>query len=997
MARFGSLGGLAGFGAERALTSTLGIAGSGVGALLGGGLLAGGALATTAVGMGTDLAGTGQALHGITTTAQAMDKLDVAIATYGKNSRQAVTAQKQLNAAMAEFDPRVRKAYMAAAQTSVAFGDMFHKLTAPAAKTGADIIRQIMLVGEKFLPTIGKFAAENTKIIQKGLQPLFSWLQQAGPQGGLGIFTDLEKIFQKRLPQSIHMLTQAFELFMKVLDAAAQHTGGLIKGLDHFFTKWNSPQNWGQVHHVVESLIHMFDVWLNLFKQIGGALFAVFKPAVGFGTQFIGMLADIIGKIRTWLNLTTTQAALHSLFEAHLAQIKALFGLLNVLLPVLEQTALAFIKVEAAVSQVVAGALRVFVWMINQILRIPLAKTLLGWVFALYLMRSALRSVTVMMGLNSGAGLLGSILGVGRATTATTGLFYGMAGAETTAAGATTGLAATITGTLFPALTALATRFGPMLGLIGAGALGAAMAFTEPSASAKQSIKDLGLKSVGNGVYWSKNTGYVTVSQSGAVTPTTLSGAATHPTRGGGGAPGGPGRGTGDQPAVDRFTMGMLTLPGSIQLAVSRAQGSPNTADDVRANKRAIAYYNNLLRMPGLTSSQKASIIDQINTYKTLNNNAGAGNIPKAGSVPTTGGGGGLGLLPAGMQAALSNAGQRAALAGGSGTAAQQLAANKALLAQQEKALNWLKAQTYTGKQLLAQKREELALAKQIEATQKRIHGGAGSPGSLAIDKILGIGSGKSVAAQLTIAGRERKIMLDFLEHLLGGRKHDIGVTAAALGITRSQLANESLAKLMKQITGTGFRFDSTTLKELRKIHEVLALARKENITLSTAQKDKITSWLQNINNTLKGQSGMGTNYRPVSIESLVNRIPGLSYAQKKLLEANLSQAQAHHFRVPTGGAAAGIALPSGVGPHSNIGAITGLPHPVPTHKHPNVRHPQSYDSGGIHVHGDIVINSSSVNADQLARELRAKLIRNSRRNATQTRGPNAGRSVGLN
>ena len=61
-----------------------------------------------------------------------------------------------------------------------------------------------MLTGEKFLPTLGQFAQGNMGIIQQGLQQLFSWMQNAGPQGGLGIFNDLENIFQERLPTSIH-------------------------------------------------------------------------------------------------------------------------------------------------------------------------------------------------------------------------------------------------------------------------------------------------------------------------------------------------------------------------------------------------------------------------------------------------------------------------------------------------------------------------------------------------------------------------------------------------------------------------------------------------------------------------------------------------------------------------------------------------------------------------------------------------------------------------
>ena len=61
LAHFGSIAGLAGLGPEHLLMTGVGLAGSASGALLGGGALALGSLATMGVGMGTDLAGIGQA------------------------------------------------------------------------------------------------------------------------------------------------------------------------------------------------------------------------------------------------------------------------------------------------------------------------------------------------------------------------------------------------------------------------------------------------------------------------------------------------------------------------------------------------------------------------------------------------------------------------------------------------------------------------------------------------------------------------------------------------------------------------------------------------------------------------------------------------------------------------------------------------------------------------------------------------------------------------
>ena len=93
----GSLGSLAGFGPEHLLMTLLGIGGSAAGGAIGGGLLAGGALGVAGVGMGTDLAGIGQAAGDIKATYASMQSLNTAIAAYGQNSAQAVAAQSTLN------------------------------------------------------------------------------------------------------------------------------------------------------------------------------------------------------------------------------------------------------------------------------------------------------------------------------------------------------------------------------------------------------------------------------------------------------------------------------------------------------------------------------------------------------------------------------------------------------------------------------------------------------------------------------------------------------------------------------------------------------------------------------------------------------------------------------------------------------------------------------------------------------------------------------------
>ena len=452
MAGFGTPLGLAGFGAERALFSSIGILGSLGGGILGGGVLGMGALGTMAVGAGTNMAGVGQAIGDIHTVTGDLNSLNDAIQQYGKNSTQAAQAQAQLNQDLKGFSPVARNAVLAASQQSIKFRELFDKFTGPAEKIGAQIVNQAMQVGEKFLPTIGKFAHQNMLILQSGLQPFFSWLTKGGNQqnviqdvnklvqaqkefgknsvqaaeanqklmqaqknvGGLGLFTDLEKVFQKNFPTAIHAGEQGFELFMKTVDLAAQHLGHFMATLNRFFTRMNN-QDFGTWASGVEKLIGLFHSWIGMFASFGRLLFDVFRPAVGLGQAFAELMTHIFNQVGKYINQPGTQNILHNLFSAHLVQlIQQIGGLIMNLLPIVESIASAFIQMEAvmatAFGKIIAIIRDVFGW-INKLGGGGVDK-LLGWAIALRIIYKANQILLgSLLGLLRNIPLIGSLFG----------------------------------------------------------------------------------------------------------------------------------------------------------------------------------------------------------------------------------------------------------------------------------------------------------------------------------------------------------------------------------------------------------------------------------------------------------------------------------------------------------------------------------------------------------------------------------------------------------
>ena len=466
MAGVGSLLGLMGLGAEHGIATGLGVAGSAAGGLLGGGLLGLGALGVGAVGMGTDMAGVGQAVGDLSKYSQAYDNLQKAIAVYGANSTQAQHAQNALNYTLAGFPAAAQPAIVALHDTTTQFHDMFNQATGNAEMFGAQILQQAVQVGQKFLPIIGEFATENTQIIQNGLQPLFSWLTQGGPNGGMGIFYDLEQQFQKQLPTAIHAVVQGFELFVKTVDTASHYTGGFIGKIDEFLTKWNGA-DFGRWQTEIGRLIGLFRTWEQFIIAIGRTIYDIFKPAVGTGQELIQVLTGLLGQVDKWLTSASMAGSLHSLFGAHRQEIDQIGKLIQAMLPALEGAVKAFVTLSTIGAGLAVTLLKPITAFVDVIARNPVADTLIGWAGTLLLIGNRLGPLLKMgdgLGgaLGKGLGLAGYGAVGGAAASQALGL-HGDAATAMTAGGAAVGMLPALPGIA----SAAAKEFGRLKEAVG--------------------------------------------------------------------------------------------------------------------------------------------------------------------------------------------------------------------------------------------------------------------------------------------------------------------------------------------------------------------------------------------------------------------------------------------------------------------------------------------------------------------------------------------------
>jgi hypothetical protein len=269
-AGFGSLGSFAGFGPEHIILTAGGIAGSGVAALGGGALLGAGAAGKLGVGGGSDAAVMSSTIADTKSLYAAYENVAKAIRVYGKDSEQAIVAQAELNSLFVELGNTAgMKAEQGVAQAAKGLNKLWDQSTSGARVQASKVLMMGVELGKAYVPLVAHAAEGNLALQAKGLKPLFDWLK--GPEG-MGIFLMLEQEFKEQIPEAMAALNQGVQFFGKTIAYVAPETGGFLAKLDSFFTKWNSPGEFGVWENEMDKLIQDFRVWDAFVKALGGSL-----------------------------------------------------------------------------------------------------------------------------------------------------------------------------------------------------------------------------------------------------------------------------------------------------------------------------------------------------------------------------------------------------------------------------------------------------------------------------------------------------------------------------------------------------------------------------------------------------------------------------------------------------------------------------------------------------------------------------------------------------
>lgn len=312
-AGFGSILGLMGFGLEHLITTVIGLIGSAMGAIAGGGLLALGAGGTLAVGMGSDMLVGGSTIADTKTLEGLYQQLSNDVAVYGANSAQAAADQAALTAQMTIFGNTAGvKTEAAFSQALVALNTYWDQATSTARVAFVDMVTPLLSIAYTYIPLIASAATRNFGLIQKGLVPLIAYIN--GP--ATAVFQELENLFAQRLPTAMNALNQGFQLLVKTIALVAPQTGGLMTSISDFLTKMNTPAGFAKWSADVGKLIFMFHTWWDLLKQVAITIFDLFSNSKGLGTGIVQTLTSMLKTLDKWLT-TTGKSSVGRLFEVH--------------------------------------------------------------------------------------------------------------------------------------------------------------------------------------------------------------------------------------------------------------------------------------------------------------------------------------------------------------------------------------------------------------------------------------------------------------------------------------------------------------------------------------------------------------------------------------------------------------------------------------------------------------------------------------------------------
>lgn len=333
------------------LTSLLGSA-TALAGVLGTGLTGAAAVAGgTFAGLALNLGGVVGALHPAIADFKLAEKATTAYKTavdkYGASSKQAKTAQAQMNSVLKQVDPAARQAAKQVANTSAAW----HKLTGPAAKKA---LGDVLLGGVKTLNTLMPTLAHNTNQTFSILDSHITGIEKAlRTPGAVRIFDSLGRSANNFLGPALSGLQHLGAAFGHIAEAAARLFAGKAGS---GFDKWaadidKATQPGAKLDGTIQRLGNHATDLLHFFGALGRLLVTVFNGGANSGDRMVKSMTKALDRWNKFLQGPKGKQDMASFFDRSESAVRALWGALAPLVA-------AFVQWSNLLAPFTAGLLK---------------------------------------------------------------------------------------------------------------------------------------------------------------------------------------------------------------------------------------------------------------------------------------------------------------------------------------------------------------------------------------------------------------------------------------------------------------------------------------------------------------------------------------------------------------------------------------------------------------------------------------------------------------
>jgi hypothetical protein len=273
---------------------------------------------------------------------------DQAVAKYGADSKQAITAQRQLNSVVGQLDPNSRKAL----RSFNALRDSWQKLTGQTAQRN---VGKVLQGGTAALTRLVPILARNTNEASNILTTaLTRWEAAAGSRGGQSIFGSLGRSANKFLADALPGIDHLGAAFAHIAESAARLFAGPA---GTGFAKWaadidKATQPGKRLDDQMTRLRKHATDLLHFFSALGRLLVTVLNGGADAGDNLVQHMTRALDKWNQFLRTPRGQQGMAKFFSDSEKNTRALFNALTPLVAL-------FVRFSQIFQPITTGALRV--------------------------------------------------------------------------------------------------------------------------------------------------------------------------------------------------------------------------------------------------------------------------------------------------------------------------------------------------------------------------------------------------------------------------------------------------------------------------------------------------------------------------------------------------------------------------------------------------------------------------------------------------------------